>query len=961
MRIKEKYSVAAVRVALATLAGVAAGAAWADDTTQAPPEKIEKVLVTGSNIKRVDTETASPMEVITADDIRRQGLTNMADLINNLTTATGGLSDINGSNSFSPGGSYTSMRNLGAQATLVLVNGRRMPTYALADFTTTFTNLDAIPIDAVERVDVLKVGASSVYGSDAVAGVINIITRQNFEGLVGSVDRTQSANNGHFGQSKASLTGGIGNYDKDGYNVLLTGELYKRDNVMWEPLLQYTNPALTKLSPSFGTFSSYSYPGNIIDGASTQPVAGCAAKLIIGGLCKYDRYSRFQAEPESDRAQFASEGTLNLGNGKQGFAEVLYSKIKTKYLSAFPIYGDGQSPAQWGDPQTGLPLTFNYLGLLASSPLNPTGDDGVGFRYRFTDAPSHQDVDSRQYRALAGVRGSYKDYDWEAAAGVMNSTTTTTQQGAFSSSGFIQEIGNYNNYAADLNPNVNLNFQTTDPNFFNQPNGYRPGQTNSAQVLNTLFPVFGYSGSNTQQFADAKISGPLFQAPGGDAQFALGGELRHEHYTISPSSNLATGDIVGYGISSADSSRTTEAIYGELVVPVVKSFELDGALRADKFPNLSAHFSPKVAFKFTPTQSLMLRGTVEHGFRAPNLIESANSLKFAFDSGTSDPQRCTQATNLANDLYNQANNPATPAAQVPLLVARAENVYAAACSFGLADEVKNNPQLKPETSTSYNLGVVFEPIKGYSLTVDYWRIDRQNTIGLTSTQQLLMGNVPPGTVVNRAPLNPAADPIFTAAEITAYGVTAGPLQSVVREMQNISEQKTSGVDLNFDTVTGLGAWGKLSILGRSTYNISYYDTSVSTLQDNLVGQYGMPKWVAYLQTAWILPTMTNGLRFNWTSSYALQDGQSDSTWSIAGCAAAKVTAAECRVGRAQTLDYFFSYTGFKNLTLSANVRNVFFQRAPADLRSFGVGGIIPTNLQDAQGRMLQLRAEYTFK
>lgn len=960
-KMKQKACAHSVRVALMLLAGVSAAGVYAQEASS-DDGKVERVVITGSNIKSVQAETASPVQVIKKEDIQRQGVTNVADLINNLAASTpnGALSDINGSNSFASGGSNVTLRNMGEQSTLILLNGRRLPSYALADFTAVFTNVDAIPIDAVERVEVLKTGASAIYGSDAVAGVINIITKQNYQGIDVSADRTQSEHGDIFGTSKASITAGFGDLDKDGYNVLMNADYYKRQNVMWTGLLQYTNPALLKYSPSFGSYSSYSYPGNIIDGPNSQPVAGCPANLIIGGLCKYNRYAQFQAVPNSERASFYSTGTLNLGGGTQAFGEVLYSKISTGYIDAKPYYGDSLNPVYWANPRTGQSLVFNYLGLLASSPLNPTGDDGVGFRYRFADAPAYQNVKSDEYRVLGGLRGTVKGFDWETAVGFMGSKTDTYQQGSFSSSGFIQTIGDYRNIAANTNPYVSLSYNTTDPNFFNQPGGYRPGQANSAAVLNTLFPVFGQSGKNSQAFADGKITGDLFALPAGNVGFAFGGEIRHESYTITPSANLLAGDIVGLGISSSDASRNTMALYTEFSIPVVKNFELSAAARMDKYPDLSAHFSPRLAFRYTPNDSILFRGTIENGFRAPNLIESATSLKTSFSPGTTDPLRCQQATALSNDLNAKAAalSPSDP--QVALLLAMAESVYSNECSFGLATKTTNNPSLQPETSRSISVGMVIEPIKGYSASLDYWHIDRKNTIGLPATSQVLNGGpLPAGVAINRATLNPAADPTFSAAEIAQYGVTSGPLTGLSNMMENLTEQITSGVDAGFKIRQKISNFGTLNISGDGTYLISYKDSSISDITENLAGQYGYSHFNGNLTVGIDHGPVSTGLRWNYNRGYSLHLGASDQTWNPATCAENKVTA--CYVAPSQTVDYFFSYTGIKNAVIGLNVINIFNQQAAADLRAFTVGGIIPTSLQDAQGRMVRLSLNYKFK
>lgn len=972
MKYEIKIGVTAVRVAIALLASSSVIAVQAQQVQNSSDtdsdNSVKKVIITGSNIKTVDAETASPVQVITRKDITREGVTNVSDLIANLSASTNpnspnsGLTDIGGDGTFAPGSSSASLRNLGEQSTLILVNGRRIATYGFANFTDVFSNIDTIPIDAIDRIEVLKSGASAIYGSDAVAGVINIITRSNYQGVEVSADASKSLQSHTFGTNKASITAGFGDLNEDGFNVLVNADLFKRNDVMWTDLLQYTNQTLVSNSPSFGSYSSYSYPGNIIDGASTQPVTGCAPNLIQGGLCKYDRYSQFQAVPQSDRGNFYSTATFNLGGGTQAFAEVSYSRSLTYYKEAFTYYGDGLNPVQWGNPLTGQPLTFNYLGLAANSPLNPTGDDGVGFRYRFVDAPTYNDISGSQFRVIGGLRGSFSQYDWESAAGIMGSRVVETQQGQFSSSGFIQEIGNYNNYRLNTNPNVALNYTADDPNFFAQPNGYHPGQVNSAAVLNTLFPVFGNTGKTQAEFVDSKISGPAFMLPAGAVDFALGGELRHESMDITPSANLLDADIVGYGSSSADSSRNVESAYTEFNFPLLKGLEMQTALRVDKYPDISAHFSPKIALRYAPTDALMFRATYENGFRAPNLVESATSVKYAFDNGTTDPLRCSQATALSNALNTQAGALAPNNPQAALLYARAESVQAAECSFGLADEVKNNPNLQPETSKSFSFGTVFEPVKGYSTSIDYWHIDRSNTIGLPSTAQLLSGApVPPGTTINRAPLNVNADPTFTAAEIAEYGVTAGPLLGVERELINISQQSTSGIDLGFKSAQDIDGWGKLSTVVDAVYNLTYYDTSISTSTENLTGQYGFPHVVANATVIFDRNSFSNSLRFNYTGGYSLQEGQSDTAWNLTACEANGYTAQMCRVVSNRTIDYALAYTGYKNLTLGMNIINLFQQKAPPDFRAFGVGGIIPTSLQDAEGRMLRVSVNYKFK
>lgn len=947
----------AIAVALTLAYSQIAFAQQADDG-----KPIQKVVVTGSNIAHIDAETATPVTILRREDITRTGANSVTELLNTLTSATGSLDDISGSNSFAGGASSVSLRNLGKQSTLILLNSRRVAPYALADYNEVFTNLDSLPMDAIDRVEVLRNGGSAVYGSDAVAGVINIITRSDYQGLQLKGSHNVSLMNNEFHSSEASLTGGHGNFATDGYNVLANVELYQRGDVMWRNVVNSINPTygdkFSSVAPGSGKIfgnrgapSSYSYPGNILglETGGGGPVKGCTT--VVSGLCQYDRFSRFQAVPEAKRANALVSGKLRISDKIDGFAEVLFSHTETEYQSAYPVYGATNPDTIWGNPTTGERLDFTYLPLGANSPLNPTGQQ-ADFRYRFADAPASNDVKSDQYRVLTGLRGSWDKYDWETAVGMMGSKTKMRGAGAFSNSGFKQEIGDYSKYDADYNP--------LDPNFFNH--GYKIGQKNSADVLNTLFPQQGYDGKITQYFVDGKISGEVAQIGGRSVGLAVGGELRHEKFDITPTDNLLNGDIVGYGSSKANAQRSTGAAYAEVSVPVTSKLELDGAARIDKYQNFDSHVSPKVAFRYEAFKQLMLRGTVESGFRAPNLTESAQSSKFAFDNGVTDPKRCPQALALAKDLRAQSAALSSSDPTKQTLLARADTVEQNECAAGVFSNVRNNPDLKPETSHSATLGFVFEPVKGYSISVDYWNIERKDEIGLKSTSDLLAAEADqPAGVIVRNPLS--ADKTFSTAEQAKYGVTTGALVGTSGMFENVSKTKTNGFD-----VTGSARYntpyGKLGVDANATYltELRYFSTSRNDYGDNLAGRYAAPKVVANTTFSLDSGNFSNALRATFHSSTELRGDFYDDNYTIDGCAQHGWSASECKVASYVRWDYNFSYRGFKGWTLSAFVRNVFDHRPPVDLRWFSsAGGVIPQDIEDVQGRSLRLTAEYKFR
>lgn len=472
----------------------------------------------------------------------------------------------------------------------MLLNSRRIAAYPLADYNEVFSNLDSLPVEAIERIEVLKSGGSALYGSDAVAGVLNIVTRSSFKGLSVSGSAQESLKSKQFKDQSFSVTGGVGDLNADGFNVLANIDYYHRGDFFWRDVLQYSNPAYKDFSPSFGSFSSYGYPGTVI---GQGPVDGCTTFNASKTLCMYDRYQRFSVQPTADRVSGIVAGKLKLSQNLQGFAELLYANTKNTYSSAHTTYGAAAANIVWGDPNTNAARTFVFRGLPAQHPLNQTGDE-VEFRYRFVDDGQTNKVSTDQYRLLAGLKGDWQGWDWETAIGVMGGKTTQRSRGQFSDSGFKEVIGDYTK-------------DVLDADFFNKANGYKIGKPNSAAVIDRLFPAFGYDAQVSQTFLDGKVSGEYGSLPGGAINIAAGFELRNEHMKIAPDALSASGDIVGLGTVRADAGRSFGAIFTEASLPLLKSVEAQVAGRLDKFPGFSAHFSPKLALRITAAGVLAAR------------------------------------------------------------------------------------------------------------------------------------------------------------------------------------------------------------------------------------------------------------------------------------------------------------------------------------------------------------------
>lgn len=921
-------------------AAVLCAAVWlCPAAAQGPGETIE---VTGSRIRGAQGEPSTPLQVVTRDDIQRSGAGHLSDVLNALAvSAGGGSTDINGSGSFAPGSSSASLRGLGRQGTLVLLNGRRLAPYPLPDFSVVFTNIDALPLEAIERVEVLKIGGAAMYGSDAVAGVVNVITRPGFQGVHGQMSHQRSLTSGRFGNSSAGITAGFGGNSPRDAHLMVSAEFYRREALAWGEVLQYVNPTTRDASPSFGSTSTYSWPGNVLPGGA---LPGCAPENVVGGLCRYDRYSRFELVPEAERFNLLVSGQQPLAGGMRLFGELLIGRTQTVHRLAQQPYGPALPSQTWGHPQTNASQVFVYRGLPATHPLNPTGQDDAEFRYRFIDGPSQIDATTLQYRMLGGLSGTWQGFDWEMALGQMGGRTRDDERGAFSASGFRQVIGN------DDPAQV-------DPLFFNR--AYRIGQANPAEVIDRLFPHYGYRGRVTQRFVDARFSGDLMQLPAGRLSLAAGAEWRHERSVLTPSDNLASGDIVGFGLLAADASRTAAASFVEVEAPLAPQLRLGAAARLDKYSGFDARVSPKLGLRWQADPKVMLRGTVETGFRAPNLIESAQSTQFSFDPGVVDARRCPQAQALARDLRAAAAALSAADPQAVLLQARADSVTTNECLAGTATIVRENPDLRPETSRSHSIGIVAVPASGWTVALDAWSIQRRNEIGIDNARDLLAAeSVQAPGVVNRAPLD--GDRTFSAAERAAYGVNAGALVSTVARFQNLLRTQAEGVDL---VITGRSA----SPIGATEWSLdaSYlsrfrnWSTVRAGWGDNLAGRLGRPRLrgtasVTVKPGVWAHTVSAIG-----QSRTSLQGDFFDTAYTADGCASAGFTPADCRYGGMVRWDYALAWRGFRDVTLSAHVRNVFRKRSPVALATWlNGGGIFPPTDEDPKGRMLRLTLEW---
>jgi iron complex outermembrane receptor protein len=935
MHTHVKISVQATRLALAMLAGSSfsvAHAQTAPENTNAPAT--QRVEITGSSIKRTATESAGSILTLTREDIAQTGANTALGVLTNTVAVSASINSANSSSgSFATGASGAGMRGLGKAGTLVLVNGRRIAPYGLSDGAQeNFTNLDAIAANAIERIEILKDGASAIYGSDAVAGVINIILRKEFKGgLVTGGYRTQPGfNKGNSKDFSASY--GFGDLDTNGYNTYLTFEEYKRDGYTTDDL-RNEYPAWHRLTPGRSTWdakSAYSPTGNYFL-SSTNIVAapGCPASNIdpADKQCKFDTLPFTGQTTNSTRHAVVSNTHFKIGKDINANFDLTYADASNSYIVApFTTQPTTSSNIWYNAVDNKLIGPFFFPKLPVGHPNNPNNfpveyrarlmDTGNGFNFNTTE--------SKQYRAMLALDGTIGNYDWKSAIGHMDSTADKSTR-AYSAKGYTDAIVN---------------------------NTYKFGAQNSPAVLESMFPVRTTKGHSKITFADATVTGELMQLPAGPLSFAVGGDVRHESYEMKSSDNVLKGDLVGiFGLQVKD-ARSQFALFTEMTIPVVKTFEISAALRADKTQGFDTHVSPKLSFRFTPTDSWLFRGTAATGFRAPNIVETGNGLgRSSVATSVNDLRRCP----IANDLNNlvQGNKSATAADKALANTYRSND-----CAAGLPSFVASNPDLKPETSRSYTLGLVFAPNKTWSFAIDYFNIERKDEIGTRTVADILKAesSLPAGQLLRVD--NSKQDNEFLAL-VKKYAPNntldfqnIGKLGMVYNPYVNSGKTKVSGLDFDLNAKFNVASVGEVKVKMEGFYGLNYQTYNVGDKK------YDPDQFDTYDQGGRVGINMTTSLkRGNWTNAVIVNFTSGYSTNSLGSptyCTTQKVAPefmATCgNVGDSTFLNYNLTYAGFKNTKINLYVGNLTNKDNPVDWR----GGWTP------RFRTVYLSGEYRF-
>ena len=924
---------------------------------KAAPQDLETVVVTGSYIRRTDSETPSPIEVIDAAQITKSGKATISDVIRNASADNSGSLTQNFSGALAGGASGVSLRGLTVDATLVLVDGHRMATYPLADDgQRPFVDLSSLPLGIVERVEILKDGASAIYGSDAIAGVVNVILKKEYQGFEVNTDLGASYRADGLSQ-RVSMLYGTGDLASEGHNFYFNleyrhsasiNQLTRRSYLSNSDLTQYGGPdkrggVILQGPPANGTFTEVGQVAPLYaqqagdTNASFFQLPGCkpqnvvapnAANGVYGG-CAWNPNGFNKIQPRTAGLDLTARWTTNLSDGWRNALSASFFDSQSEQYKQSDAYSTGPTtiPYTWAGSkgvvvdQTDVSST--QIVLPASHPDNPFnpaspyfnaakayyGNAFTGYIGQpavlyaaLTDFPAQVTTfDTGVIRLVDDLTGNYGGWSLGGSVGYVRVATHETFAGFIRASRLNAALAN---------------------------NSYRVGQNaylNSPSLYATLAPET--QATATSELAYVSVSGTrdLWQLPGGPLGIAVGADARYQKLDNPGEPYAPEGDIIGDGSAYAFGSQTVQAAFVELSAPVLSSLELSAAGRVDHYNDFGSAFTPKFGIKWKPLPELALRATLARGFRAPGIAEAGNSgTGTATSNPASDPLRCPY-TNKPSD-----------------------------CGQGyIATQSNGNPHLHPEKSKSYTLGLVLEPVRHTNLTVDYFHIRRDGEIvpAPLGLETVVRGAQQPGTNY------------------------PGPILYYQSPYVNAAYSDTSGIDAALHVEFPLNDLGRLTLIASTTYLLKSEQTFEDPVNGNQTYHYagtvgptvvggavGTPRQRGTLTLDWTRGDISLGTTLNYRSA---MHGVDESAGTDANgnftCIQLSASNPHCYVAGFTYADVYAQYFQNDHLQWTLNVTNVTNRLPPLDTATYGGTNYNPSLDQaGAVGRFYQLGLRYKY-
>lgn len=980
---------------------LAATPAFAQDTapTTPPPsasqaDDSQEVVVTGTLIRNSATAGAAPMNTLSAADFATRGQTTIAEALQTIpANGAGAMTRAWNSYGFATGATAVSLRGLTTGNTLTLFDGLRSATYPLGDDgQRSFVDLNTIPQSIVEKVDVLQDGASSTYGADAVAGVVNVVIKKQIEGLHANVSEGISQR-GDGAESRADLTYGYGKLSEQGFNIYINGE-YQKDNPIFARDRGYpwnTNDYSHVCNASGNCLPNETINGVQPDGliaglGSTRvpvvqpylngapvgafqllnPAAGCRDlkpitltpaqiadlgdpdgknTLVTPNQCQQDNVKDYLEEiPKEERWGGTLHLTANVGSRAQAYAMFNFYEVKTD-SSISPLTFAGQTAA--GGTQYTLspvllpayvcPRGTTVACTAANGTLNPNNPfaalgEQARLNYRY-DLPRQSLTDAKTYRLAAGIAGSFGD-NWRYTADATYSKVdlNVVQKNYLNAQHLIDVIndGSFN----FVNPALN-------------------GQA----IRDYIAPVNSTDSNSKLWQIQGTLSKVLFALPGGDLTVAVGGAYRHES-VYNPSANPPNETNPAdryYSINAVSTvgSRNVRSGFFEIDAPIFDMLSLNGSGRYDSYSSGQNAFSPKITAIFKPIEQVRLRGTWSRGFRIPSFNEAYGQPTTGYVTATVTPDQAGGAAYIA---------------------AHGGNGYSTLpYTYGLTSS--GNPNLKPERSTSLTGGIVFEPTRNISLTVDYYHIKINGLIGAPD-----YSGVEAAYYANNGVVNVPGITVRPGIADPDHPTALPQLGFIEYSFVNTTSEKTSGID--FSGTLRLPLSSSITWTSRvdATYLIDLeqttpagvvqrYDGSLSPC--NITSCSGAPKWRgSWENTVDFGGVYSLSATAYYTSGYDMASvdyagvpGDCEASIGASVYAYSNGDPYKCRARRFIDVDLTASVKVNDRFSLYANVLNVFDAKPdfdPGQSYDLGFGYNVAWESQGFIGRFIRVGAKVDF-
>lgn len=796
--------------------------------------EMEKFEVVGSRIKRTEVEGPQPVFTFTTADIQSRGFTSLGEFMQRLSFNSGTANSTVQTASFTRGAATANPRGLGSGRFLVLINGRRAATYPLTTgpqtlgYNASVFDFNSIPLGAIDQLEFLKDGASAIYGSDAVTGVLNIKLKRNFQGL--SVDYLAGNTTGGHDMffQEANVTAGA---KSDKTQVMATVS-YRSSNSTF--IRDYQRSRTTDYlgvsgdtNKALNQNSTLNFPANVTLTAAQAAAAGLppppgtatsATYVIAGGVPtanatksqfvpytsttipnanRYDFAQTYQLFPDTTYLNSFVSARHDFSENLYAFGQLVYSGNMTHYAFTPSVIQSTQNP---GTAPSGT------LAVSATNPYNPFGIQLTNFLLRTNFGPPRlYDVESTGASGLAGIGGKInEDWSWEIGATFAQSS--------------VASVGRNQIRAVDLQNALNGTTRTTAMNPF--------GPSDNPAIVNALFTVSNSVYKNKGQIYDANLTGKLFEIEGREVGIAVGGELRKEILRHDPDTQAYVGSGGGTPFKG---SRNVKSGYLEITAPVLKQVEVQLATRYEKYSDFGDTTKPKVGAKFRPLDWLVIRGSFSQSFKAPDL-------------GT---LYTAQTTSFTSTVLADPKRPSDPPVQMKTV------------SGG-------NPNLQPEEADIWYGGIVVDVprVKGLEFTADYFKFELTNLINSPSAANVLANEDRiPGSVIRDTSV-PAPGPILNLRTVPF----------------NVATQVYEGVDLGLTYRLNGTRFGDFKFETAWTRIISLTkDLGFGNGAFEYVGTYNNPKWNGNAGVSWEKEDWAAAVGWNYYGSY-YNDGYTALGW-----------------------------------------------------------------------------------